>query len=116
MIDKDKREWQRIAVTISAKCRDIDGAPRYEPVEVRDVHQEGCCFQGQILYSKGQHVRLVLELPFEGLVNIDGDVAWSGPVDEKGDFRTGVRFLRDNAAAEDTSMKLYHFCLLRQPK
>ena len=116
MIGKEQREWQRVAVNMSAKCRVVDGPARYDAVEITDMHHQGCCLQGHVELITGQMVRLVLELPFEGLINLTGEVAWAGVINDEGDLRAGLKFLIDNPAAEDTCLKLYNFCLLRQPK
>jgi len=101
---------------MSAKCRAVDGPARYDVVQITDMHHQGCCLQGQVTLMQDQVVRIVLELPFEGLINITGKVAWTGPINDDGDTRTGLKFMIDNPAAEDTCLKLYNFCLLRQPK
>jgi hypothetical protein len=112
----EKREWKRIDVNMPARCRAVDGPACYDNVLILDMHQNGCCLQGREFYQKGQVVRVVLEIPFEGSVNMAGEVAWSGPLDEGGVFRVGLRFLIDNPMAENMCMKLYNFCLFRQSK
>ena len=112
----EKREWLRVDVNMPARCRAVDGPAKYAPVFIVDMHHHGCCFQGYELFQKGQAVRLVLEIPFEGEISMTGDVAWSGPLNEAGEFRTGLRFRIDDPVAENTCLKLYNFCLLRQPR
>ncbi|MBF0330912.1 MAG: PilZ domain-containing protein [Candidatus Omnitrophica bacterium] len=116
MMGKEQREWHRVTVNMPAKCRVVDGPARYDLVEITDMHHQGCCIHGDVVLEQGQVVRLVLELPFEGPINITGEVAWSGPISSHEDIRTGLRFKMNDLAAEDTCLKLYNFCLLRQPK
>jgi hypothetical protein len=116
MLGKEQREWQRIVVNMAAKCRAVDGPARYDAVEITDMHHQGCCIQGHIDLKQGQVVRIVLELPFEGPINITGTVAWTGRINDEGDTKTGLKFVINDLAAEDTCLKLYNFCLLRQPK
>jgi len=117
MMDPDKREWQRISVDLPAKCRVIDGPARYDDMHIVDMNQQGCCIKGHVQFQKGQIVRVIIELPFEGQISITGEVIWSGAVDgDEDDFRTGLHFVVDSPLAEEMSLKLYHYCLLRQPK
>jgi len=116
MLDPDKREWQRIVVDLPAKCRVIDGPARYDMMHIVDMNHQGCCMQGPVQFEKGQVVRVITEIPFEGQVAITGEVVWSGEINKDEDFRTGIRFLIDSPPAEEMSLKLYHYCLLRQPK
>ena len=112
----EQRQWQRIVVNMRARCRAIDGPPRYESILIIDMHHHGCCISGPTSFLKGQSVRIVFELPFEGQISLTGQAVWGGPANEDGDYRTGVSFLVDGPAAEDNSNKLYNYCLLRQPK
>ena len=117
MLEPDNREWQRVPVDLPAKCRIVDGPARYDMIQVVDMNHQGCCMQGASQFQKGDVVRIIIELPFEGQISMTGEVIWSGAVEnDSEDFRTGVRFVLDGAAAEETSLKLYHYCLLRQPK
>jgi hypothetical protein len=116
MLDPDKREWQRITVNLPAKCRVVDGPARYDAMSIVDMHHQGCCFEGHMTFEKGQVVRIIVEIPFEGQVSVTAEVAWSGLVNDRDDIRTGVHFLIDSPVAEEMSLKLYHYCLLRQPK
>jgi Tfp pilus assembly protein PilZ len=116
MLDPEKREWQRISVDLPAKCRLIDGPARYDDVHIVDMNHQGCCIEGHAPFIKGDMVRLIVEIPFEGQVGVTGEVIWSGPVNNDEDFRTGMHFVIDNPPAEEMSLKLYHYCLLRQPK
>ena len=116
MINSDKRAWQRVAVDLQAKCRQIDGPARYEAVRIVDMHHEGFCLQGHVHFMKGAMVRVVVDLPFEGQISVTGQVVWSGQVNDADDFRAGIHFILDSPPAEEMSLKLYNFCLLRQPK
>lgn len=116
MLDPDKREWQRVAVDLPAKCRLLDGLAHYDAVRIVNMHHQGCCLEGQVRFQKGDRIRVVVEVPFEGQLSITGDVVWSGMVNDRDEFRTGVRFLIDSPPAEEMCLKLYHYCLLRQPK
>ncbi|MFH0754272.1 MAG: PilZ domain-containing protein [Candidatus Omnitrophota bacterium] len=116
MIDKEQREWQRIVVNMSAKCRVVDGPPRYDSVIITDMHHQGCCLQGDIEFLKGQVIRLVLEIPFEGTINLTGEVVWAGEISNDDVYSVGIRFVIDSPMAEDMCLKLYNFCLMRQPK
>jgi hypothetical protein len=116
MLDPEKREWQRIVVDLPARCRVVDGPARYDDMRIVDMNQQGCCLEGYIQFQKGDVVRIIVEIPFEGQISLTGDVVWSGAVDKDEDFRTGVHFLVDSALAEEMALKLYHYCLLRQPK
>ena len=116
MFERDKREWQRVAVDLPAQCCLVDGAVKDEIIRIVDVHQQGCCIQGRVYFEKGKRVRVMVEIPFEGPVSITGEVAWSGPVNGQDDLRTGMRFLIDTPLAQETCLKLYHHCLLRRPK
>jgi hypothetical protein len=116
MLDADKRAWQRVSVDLPAKCRIVDGPARYEPTCIVDMHHQGCCLQGHIQFQKGDVIRIIVDIPFEGQIHMTGEVAWSGEVHDQDDFRTGVHFLIDSPPAEEMCLKLYHYCLLRQPK
>ncbi len=116
MMDGDKRAWQRIAVDLPAKCRVIDGSAQYNHVRIIDMHQEGCGFEGGVQFHKDEILRMVVEIPFEGQLSMAAQAIWSGLVNDEESFRTGVKFLIDTPAAEETALKLYHYCLLRQPK
>lgn len=116
MLDRDKREWKRVVVNLPAKCRVVDGPARYDDLHIVDMHHQGCCMRGHVPFQKGNMVRIVVEIPFEGPMSITGEVVWCGSVDQDGDLRSGIRFVIDSPLAEEMSMKLYHYCLLRQPK
>ena len=116
MLDPDKREWQRVSVDLPARCRVIDGPARYDMTRIVDMHHQGCCLEGQSRLEKGQVVRVIVEIPFEGQINVTGEVVWCGPVNDNDDVRAGLRFLIDSPPAEEMCLKLYHYCLLRQPK
>lgn len=116
MKEPEQREWQRIVVNMQARCRVIDGAPRYESTLIVDMHHRGCCLFGPTAFAEGQAVRIILEIPFEGQISMTGKVAWAGPSNADGDFRTGVHFLIDDRVSEEACHKLYSYCLLRQPK
>ncbi len=116
MYDREQREWQRIPVNMAAKCRAVDGPARYETTRIVDMHQHGCSLLGPVAFQQGQMVRLVLEIPFEGSISLTGEVKWAEPANDEGEYSAGLGFVIDSPAAEDTCLKLYHFCLLRQPK
>ncbi len=116
MLDPEKREFQRLPADLPAKCRIIDGAAHYDVVRIVDMTHQGCCLEGPVPYQKDDILRIILELPFEGQITITSQVIWSGPVNDNEDFRTGARFLIDSPLAEEMRLKLYHYCLLRQPK
>jgi hypothetical protein len=116
MMDPDQREWKRVSVDLPAKCRVIDGPARYDVTRIVDMHHQGCCLEGHVPFRKGDMVRVIVEIPFEGQLSITGEVAWSGSINENDDFRTGMQFLIDSPLAEEMCLKLYHYCLLRQPK
>ena len=112
----EQREWLRVEVNMSAKVRIIDGPARYENVQIIDMHHQGCCLEGRSLFEKNQTLRIVLEIPFEGMVDITGDVMWAGAISDNGCYRTGLRFKIDRPVDEEVTLKLYHFCLVRAPK
>lgn len=112
----DKREWQRVVVDLPAKCRAVDGPARYDMVRILDMHHKGCCLEGNVHFQKGEVIRVLVEIPFEGQVHMTGAVAWSGSLDDQDVFRTGMKFFIDSPPAEEMCLKLYHYCLLRQPK
>ncbi len=116
MLNRENREWQRVNVDLMARCRALDGAPRYEPIRIIDMHHKGCCLEGTSRFQKGETVRVIVEIPFEGEVNITGLVAWSGAINDKGDYRTGLKFEIDSPPAEETCLKLYHYCTMKHPK
>ncbi len=116
MLDPEKREWQRVSVDLPAKCRIIDGPARYDATQIVDMHHQGCGLEGHVQFQKGDMLRVIVDIPFEGQVSVTGEVVWSGPVNDDGDFRTGIHFLIDSPPAEEMCLKLYHYCLLRQPK
>ncbi|GEM_PF-5496080 len=113
---REQREWMRIAVNMPAKCRLIDGAARYEATRVTDIHHQGGCLEGAQYFRKGARIRIILEIPFEGQVSFTAEAAWSVPINAEGDYRTGLKFIIDGPLAEDNCNKLYHYCLLRQPR
>ncbi len=113
---REQREWIRIAVDLPAKYRIIDGPARYDIMRIVDIHHRGGCFQAAQHLSKGEKVRIILEIPFEGQVNFTAEVAWCFPMNDEDDYRTGVKFIVDGPQAEENCHKLYHFCLLQQPK
>ena len=118
MLEPDKREWQRISVDLPARCRVIDGPARYDDMHIVDMNHQGCCMEGHVQFQKGNVVRIITDIPFEGQIGVIGEVVWSGAVnsDDEENFRTGIHFVIDGPAAEEMSLKLYHYCLLRQPK
>ena len=116
MVDPEKREWQRVSVDLPAKCRLIDGPARYDDMNIVDMNHQGCCIEGHLQFQKGDMLRIIIEIPFEGQLNITAEVIWSGLINNDEDFRTGVHFVIDSPAAEEMSLKLYHYFLLRQPK
>ena len=116
MLDREKREWKRIAVDLVARCRAVDGPARYDDMRIVDMHHQGCCLEGHVPFNKGDQVRIIVQIPFEGQISLTGEVVWSGIVDKNDGSRTGVRFLVDSVLVEEAVLKLYHYCLLCQPK
>ena len=83
MIHNDKREWQRLVVNMQARCRAVDGPACYETTRIVDIHQHGCSVLGPFQFQKGQQVRVVLDLPFEGQISMTGEVKWSEPINDE---------------------------------
>ncbi len=117
MLSQEKRQWQRIPVAFDAKCRDSDNAfTPYHRTEIVDITHEGCRILGSERFKRGQTVSLLVELPHEGGLHLQAVAAWSASVYKDVISETGLRFLTEDKAAEETYLKLYHFCLLRQAR
>jgi hypothetical protein len=117
MLDQENRQWQRIPVAFEAKCRDVDSAfTPYHRTEIVDITHEGCRVVGSGRFKRGQVVSLLVDLPHEGSLHMQAVAAWSAPVYKNAISETGLRFITEDRAAEETYMKLYHFCLLRQSR
>lgn len=117
MAGSEQRQWQRIPVAFEAKCRDVDSTfTPYHRAEIVDITHEGCRVVGSRRFKRGEVVSLLVELPKEGPLHLQAVTAWSSPIHKNTIFETGLRFITEDRAAEETYMKLYHFCLLRQSK
>ena len=113
----EQRQCQRIPVVFDAKCRGIeDTFTPYHRTEIVDITHEGCRLVGSGHFKRGQVVSLLVDLPYEGSLHLQAVAAWSAPLYKNAISETGLRFITEDSTAEETYMKLYHFCLLRQPK
>ena len=117
MVGQDQRQWQRIPVAFEAKCRDIeDSFSPYHRAEIVDITHEGCRIVCSRRPKRGEVVSLLVSLSNEGPLHFQGVVAWSSSLYKETIFETGLRFITEDRASEETYMKLYHFCLLRQSR
>ncbi len=107
----EKRSWQRVKVNLKAKCRLVDVAA-YSFYQITDIHHEGCCIVGESGFQEGQEVRIVVHIPTEGEIYLIGMIRWSRR-DEKGEYNIGIKFLINGQMAEESSGKLYSFCVSR---
>ena len=110
----EERQWQRIPVAFEAKCRDVESAfTPYHRAEIVDITHQGCKVVGSRDFKRGEIVSLLVELPKEGPLHLQAVVAWSKCIYKGTIFETGLRFITEDRAAEETYLKLYHFCLLK---
>ncbi|MBF0485055.1 MAG: PilZ domain-containing protein [Candidatus Omnitrophica bacterium] len=117
MITQEHRQWQRIPVIFEAKYRDKDKTfTPYHRADLVDIHHQGCRLVGATQFKRGEIVSVLVHLPPEGPLHFEAVAAWSAPVYKDEAFVTGVCFLTENPFAEDTYLKLFHFCLLNMPR
>lgn len=117
MLDHEQRETQRIPIAVEAKYREKDNAFKpYHRAELLDIHHQGCRVLGGASLKRGDIVSVLVELYPEGPLHFEGVAAWSTPVCENRVFETGVRFLTGDPVAEQTYLKLFHYCLLNMSR
>jgi hypothetical protein len=114
---RNNRQIQRIPVALEAKYRDKNRSfIPYVRAELTDIHHQGCRLLGSLDFKRGAPVSIVVDIPHEGPMHMEGTAAWTAPVYKNRIFETGVQFKSDDPADDDTYMKLFHFCLLNRPR
>ncbi|MEI6438438.1 MAG: PilZ domain-containing protein [Candidatus Omnitrophota bacterium] len=112
----EKRQWERLPVSCEARYCDRESffVP-HKSAQLLDIHHRGCRMLSGSLFERGDIVTIMVNLPVEGLLSMDGMVAWSSPVGQPQAIETGVRFLTYDPSTEETYRKLFDFCLLKNP-
>ena len=101
MSQAEHRKRERIPVSLEVKYCDGDRCfVPYQRAELLDIHQQGCRLLGSTDFKRGSAVSIMVHLPSEGVVRMEGVAAWSAPVYQDRMVETGVRFQMDEYDAE----------------
>ncbi len=117
MLTAEHRQSERIPVVLEAKYRDKNSSFKpYNQAELTDIHHHGCRIMGGVNFKRGDPVSILVDLPQDGPLHMEGVAAWSSSIYKNRLFETGVHFQSDDPADQNTYLKLFHFCLLNRNK
>ncbi|MBF0123615.1 MAG: PilZ domain-containing protein [Candidatus Omnitrophica bacterium] len=106
----EKREWKRVPLDFSAKCR-LAGESTYHHVQLTDMHHQGFCFNSAVEFEKGRPIRMVVDHPVLGSLYLVGETLWVERVDGPESYRVGARLLIDDSVSAQNSLKLYGYLM-----
>ena len=109
---EEKREWKRVPVEVSARCRWIEEATYYD-IRLIDMHHQGCRFKSAVPFEVGQEVRIVVDESFLGSLYLVGSILWVNYVDGREPYQVGVQFLVNDPRAVENTSKLYSHLISR---
>ena len=102
----EKREWKRVPLDFSAKCR-LANEGTYHHVRLTDMHHQGFRFNSTVEFTKGQQVRMVVDQPILGSLYLVGEILWVKHIDGEEPYRVGARLLINDPIAVRNSLKVY---------
>ncbi len=104
----ESREWRRVGVDIAAQGEVLAGSGKIFASQVVNITPDGMCFLSPEGLQPDQVVRLVMELPEIGRLEVCLKVVWAGYFEQYKGYRAGGKFEALPEREKEKYLRFYH--------